>query len=161
MTECWKTISSYPLYEVSSEGRVRRSSVGPHSGRLLKQKVTEKGYLSVAVYDGANHKRHHRAHRLVYEAFVGPVPDGREINHKDGNKTNNRPDNLEVVTHQQNMDHAKSIGLWSVTKLNADAVREIRTLVGRQSISNLSRRFGVSRSTIRRAASGFNWRHVA
>lgn len=45
-------------------------------------------------------------HRLVWEAFNGPIGKGMEINHKDLDRANNRIENLEVVTHQQNIQHA-------------------------------------------------------
>jgi len=50
-------------------------------------------------------------HALVAEAFLGPRPDGYEINHMDGLKTNNRPENLEYTTRQGNADHASIHGL--------------------------------------------------
>jgi hypothetical protein len=52
-------------------------------------------------------------HRLVYESFRGPIPDGLEINHIDGNKKNNSLENLEAVTRKQNLHHAVMlIGEW-------------------------------------------------
>lgn len=45
-------------------------------------------------------------HRLVYETFVGAIPEGMEINHKDGDKLNNTADNLEAMTHQKNIEHS-------------------------------------------------------
>lgn len=50
-------------------------------------------------------------HRIVYETFVSEIPEGMEINHIDGNKSNNALDNLELVTHSENMKHAYRIGL--------------------------------------------------
>lgn len=59
-------------------------------------------------------------HRLVWEAFNGPIPGRLEINHKDLDRANNRLDNLELVTHQQNVQHAidayKSQGLLRAVK---------------------------------------------
>ena len=59
-------------------------------------------------------------HRMVWEAFNGPIPGRLEINHKDLDRANNRLDNLELVTHQQNVQHAidayKSQGLLRAVK---------------------------------------------
>lgn len=46
------------------------------------------------------------AHRLVWVHNNGPIPKGVEVNHKDGDKTNNRLDNLELVTHAKNIEHS-------------------------------------------------------
>ena len=59
-------------------------------------------------------------HRLVWEAFNGPIPGRLEVNHKDLDRANNRLENLELVTHQQNVQHAidayKSQGLLRAVK---------------------------------------------
>ena len=49
-------------------------------------------------------------HNLVCEAFYGEIPEGYEVNHKDKNRTNNNLDNLEIVTHKENMQHAYRYG---------------------------------------------------
>lgn len=51
------------------------------------------------------------AHRVVWEAVHGPIPNGLTVNHKDGRKTNNRPDNLELATQSEQNRHAYAIGL--------------------------------------------------
>lgn len=59
------------------------------------------------------------AHRLVYEVKVGPIPDGCEINHKDLNKQNNSPSNLEAVSPSHNIIHSYANGRprpWSRRK---------------------------------------------
>lgn len=49
-------------------------------------------------------------HRVIWEAFVGPIPEGYQINHKDFDKANNRLSNLELLTPQQNTQHALQAG---------------------------------------------------
>lgn len=51
------------------------------------------------------------AHRVIWSLLNGPIPDGMEINHKNGNPGDNRPSNLEVVTHAQNATHG-----WKLRK---------------------------------------------
>ena len=59
-------------------------------------------------------------HRMVWEAFNGPIEGRLEINHKDLDRSNNKLENLELVTHQQNLKHAidvyKSQGLLRAVK---------------------------------------------
>lgn len=55
--------------------------------------------------------RGHYVHRLVAEAWIGPIPENHEVNHRDGNKKNNEADNLEIVTHKENIKHSIDAGL--------------------------------------------------
>ena len=55
-------------------------------------------------------------HLLMAVTFLGEKPSGMEVNHKDGNKKNNRPENLEYVTRSYNMKHAFESGLASAKK---------------------------------------------
>lgn len=74
------------------------------------------------------------AHRVVYRLLKGDIPPGLTINHKDGCKSNNHPDNLELATYSEQIHHAREvIGKMSQSgeknnnsKLSEDAVREIR-----------------------------------
>jgi ribosomal protein S25 len=50
-------------------------------------------------------------HQLVTAAFLGPCPEGKQVNHKNGNKRDNRVENLEYLTPDENKAHAKRTGL--------------------------------------------------
>lgn len=86
----------------------------PHPVRL-----NHKGYVNTSLWDGAKY-RTLAVHRLVAMLFC-PIPerhrdkgfDELQVNHKDGFKTNNRYDNLEWVTNEENMEHARGSGLFS------------------------------------------------
>ncbi len=56
--------------------------------------------------------RTRKVHRLVAEAFIGPIASGLTVNHLDGNKANNDVENLEIVTRAENSQHAMRTGLW-------------------------------------------------
>lgn len=109
MKERWRRVAGFrKYYLVSNHGNVwsRRTK------KFLSLIVTSRGYLQVNL--SANRKRKCLLiHRLVALAFIGPQPEGHQVNHKDGNKRNNRVKNLEFVTHRQNMAHAKALGLFS------------------------------------------------
>lgn len=87
---------------VSTKGDVIR--VKEYEGKvyyqLLIPSTTKDGYKQVSstARKGAIH-----IHTLVMMTYVGPRPDGMEINHIDENKANNRLENLEYVTHKENM----------------------------------------------------------
>ena len=111
MTEVWKDIEGYEgLYQVSNLGNVLRL---PYK-RPLKPSV-RCGYYRIALSKN-NNSKWYSLHRLVAKAFI-PNPDNLpEINHKDGNKSNNCVDNLEWCSRKENMHHARRMGLWIVTE---------------------------------------------
>jgi hypothetical protein len=97
MTE-WRPIPSNPKYLASSDGEIRhRDSDKP---RRLQRR--SKGYATVGFWQ--NRKLRVRlVHVLVAEAFHGPMPEGEETRHLDGDPGNNRPGNLKYGTKKENM----------------------------------------------------------
>ena len=100
--EIWKDIEDYNgLYQISSFGRVKSTRYN----RYLKLIFNKKGYARIHLNKKGKLKSF-RVHRLVASAFI-PNPDNKpQVNHKDGNKTNNCIDNLEWVTNEENYCHA-------------------------------------------------------
>ena len=102
MTEQWKDIPAYEgLYQVSDHGRVLGQK-----GHALRPGRDRLGYRTV-VLSRQSHKKTFRVHRLVTAAFIGL--DAREVNHKDGDRGNNRLDNLEYVSHSDNCIHSYDV----------------------------------------------------
>lgn len=105
MAEVWKPVIGYESsYEVSSFGRVRR---GPF---VMSPSVVKQGYcrLVLCVHDV---KKSYFVHRLVAFAFCPGHSPLKQVNHKNGIKTDNTASNLEWVSDQENRDHAKTTGL--------------------------------------------------
>ena len=161
----WKTIERFPDYQVSDNGRVRSFCRYPN-GRFLKPGTNRLGYLYVVLYLYGE-RNYCVIHRLVLETFVGPWPEGMETNHLDGDKRNNRVENLEWVTHSENMIHAYQNGLK--TPNIEKKVRQFtkgRHFVDRyKSLSEASRQTGVNLGHLsecctgkRKSAGGFIWR---
>ena len=98
MSEIWKDVPGYEgLYKASNLGNI----VGP-KGWILSpgtDKVTK--YMHVVLTKNRQPKGKY-VHRLVWESFNGPIPEGYEINHKDEDKSNNALENLELLTHSDN-----------------------------------------------------------
>lgn len=103
----WKTIEgTNGEYQVSDTGLVRTTK----TNRILRPAVSRHGYERVCLFK-KDRERRYRVHRLVAIAFI-PNPDNLpQVNHIDGNKRNNHVSNLEWVTSEQNMHHAKEHGL--------------------------------------------------
>lgn len=109
--ERWKAVPGYEgIYEVSNLGRVKSMNrivkrgdiLQERKERIKKQWANDDGYLQVKLSrDGIN--TNIGAHRLVAMAFLDNPYDLPEVNHKDGNRQNNCVDNLEWVTHIENI----------------------------------------------------------
>ncbi len=107
-------------YEISSLGNVRSVLRTGKDGRTwkgcaIKPSVT-KGYLYfIASVNGKSSMVF--VHIAVARAFLGPRPKGLEVNHKNGNRMDCRPSNLEYATRKKNAEHAARLGLMP-TKAN-------------------------------------------
>lgn len=100
--ELWKDIDGFEEYQISTWGNVRRN------GRLIKPYLNHKGYLKVQLWKKQG-KRNKRVNRLVAQAFIPNPNNYPQVNHKDGNKQNNSITNLEWVTGEMNIEHAKRL----------------------------------------------------
>lgn len=153
MGERWIDVLGYAgVYEVSDAGnvRLRTNTRRNKAGHLLKQTAATNGYLAVSLATDGSFRRKY-VHRLVAEAFLGPSL-GREVNHKNGDKTDNRAENLEWVTHAQNQEHARAVlRRWvgrrgASRKLTDEQVREIRASSEPQRV--LADRYGISQPAV-------------
>jgi hypothetical protein len=129
--EEWKQVVGWP-YEVSDQGRVRRSSpaAGTRTGLMLVPSKARYPALRLS----RNCERHTVfVHKLVAEAFLGPRQKSYQVNHINGVRTDNRATNLEYVTPRENTAHGWRMGLMprgvrhGSSKLVPDDVRSIRS----------------------------------
>ena len=137
----------------------------PNDKQLIKIKrrkvghITRYGYKDIAVIH--NEKTYvFRIHRIIWVYHHGRIPEGKVINHIDGNKTNNRIENLEAVTHSENSIHSFKNNL-RVIKLTRDDVREMKYLlkIG-YPVKFLSKRYNISKRHIYSIKKGEAWHYV-
>lgn len=98
MEEKFVKVKGYDGYEVSNTGKIKSLK----TNRLLKPQKNNCGYLYILLTDSNKKVRINLIHRLVFDSFIG-IDDGLEINHLDEDKENNRLDNLELITHEDNL----------------------------------------------------------
>lgn len=117
MQEIWEKIKDYPNYEISNLGRVKALKFYSNVHKqyydrelILKEKTNRYGYKFVSISNELCRKNK-SIHRLVAEAFIENPNDYKEVNHKDGNKSNNKVNNLEWCSRRDNVLHSYKLGL--------------------------------------------------
>lgn len=106
-----------------------------------------------------------RIHVQVAKAFVKNVEDKPFVNHKDGRKDNNSWDNLEWVTHLENMEHAVRHGLLKhhrghdnpASVVSPEMLKDIRSKVGIVSYRKIAKEYAISKTTVRKIALGLRY----
>jgi hypothetical protein len=172
--EIWKPVIGYEgCYSVSNIGRIRsdRNKKNSHIGKILKQKIGW-SYYSVTLSKDAIKKTRFVAH-MVIEAFVGRNTKDLEVNHKDGNKLNNHIDNLEYVTHSENLYHAHRNNFYKFptnhlgsengrAKIHENDVVLMRKLFSDKTMSTmqLAVKYGISRAQTNLILNRKSWKHI-
>lgn len=177
--EEWRDVYGFEKrYMVSSFARIksvtRKSPVvgGNHEYRSVKerimvQRIQSNGYLRVGLRNGERCETV-LVHRKVMIAFNGYKPD-LQVNHKDLDKTNNLPYNLEWATPQENTDHAilngaiKSFGEnhynSKLTTVKAQEIKD-RFREGGISRAELGNEYGLHLATVTQLINGHSWKHL-
>lgn len=166
--EIWKPVVGYDgRYSVSNKGRVRTESHvarGRWGHQRLRARILRPGSASGYPVVRLGRSRPYFVHRLVLEAFVGPRPEGMEACHNNGDRTDNRAENLRWDTRTNN--HADKVAHGTAprgennsrAKLAEDDVLAIRQQGGAP--HELAEAYGVSRHTIARILAQKTWKHV-
>jgi hypothetical protein len=162
LTEEWKQIAKYPEYAVSNHGYVMRLTEGNtyKALEIVMPHMLSVGYLAVNLFPSQDVGY---VHRLVIETFFGPCPDGYECHHIDGDKLNNRLDNLEWISKLEhiktNMNLCPKTGSNNpMAKLLEEDIRNILRLLGEgmqgKAVAEL---YGLSQATISMIKNGRRW----
>lgn len=166
MDEQFADVPGVEGYQVTSLGRV----IGPR-GKPLAGYRDKNGYHCIPL---RSRNITFKVHRAVVAAFLGPIPEGMQVNHKNGVKDDNRLENLEVVTAKQNIQHTFStlgrVGKNTKpakganhpkAKLTEDEVREIRRLYSEgHTQTALAARYGIAQVNISQIVLRKHWKHV-
>lgn len=163
----WTPIPRWSWYAVSRDGRVKRIKSDTHQGdrfvgRELKRQPA-KGYEIVHLCSPDGRVKCFGVHRLVALAFIGDPPgEDMNVNHIDGDKLNNTPENLEWVTRSENRRHAIDTGLIPPRKLTEDDVVTIRDRYanGEANQYELAEEYGIHQVTVSEIVLRKIWSHV-
>ena len=165
--ETWLVIEDYPDYMVSSKGRVK--SFKGSVPKILSTAFCRNGYEKLNLRN-ENGSKNFTMHRVVAMAFCDNPNGKKEVNHIDGNKSNNCCTNLKWVSRKENMRHAVETGLkiglkgekCANSKLNDLEVLTIKTLlsVGEYTNVEIGETVGASASTVCAIKRKKSWRHI-
>lgn len=179
--EIWKDVVGYEgHYEVSNKGRVKsiqRKVSNGKSYRIVNERILKLHhrigkYVTVRLAKAPNIKTH-SVHRLVAEAFIPNPYNKPQVNHKNGNKHDNRIQNLHWATEQENSMHAYVNGFTKkprtmkgeahgMSKVTRNDVLQIRSVYeqGWATYKELGNAYGMTDVAIRFIVIGKNWSHV-
>lgn len=156
----WRPILGFEgKYEASSDGRIRSLL----TNRILKPAINQNGYAHVSLC-----QKDHRVHRIIASTFIPNPNNLRDVNHKNGIKTDNRAENLEWVSHSENELH-KIYKLKKSGKLLKPMRRVLCLENGKvyESISAACRDLNIKTNHIGEACQGkisqtcgFHWRYA-
>lgn len=179
--EEWKDINGFDNYQISNTGKVRNVK----RNKELKPCIGGNGYYVINLRCSLKTYTKY-IHRLVAEHFLDEPSKEQiiwasetiygkvQVNHKDGNKTNNHIDNIEWSTGKENIQHACDIGLAKPippdnkgrsngqSKLTEEQVLEIRKLYAESGYtqSELAIKYNLNSSTINLIVNRRRWKHI-
>lgn len=160
----WKEIPDFSNYKVSSDGQIA-SFYNNANGEIVKQSDNF-GYKTVRLKRDDGTSKKVRVHRMVAIAFIPNPRCKQEVNHINGNKADNRVENLEWCTPAENIKHSyktlnreppvKKGSGYRIRLLNPTQVRIIRET--NISCRELAELFGVHRTTINNVRTGRSYK---
>lgn len=166
--ESWKPVRGWEgVFEVSDYANVKRLSASRcfPAGNELKAHQTMNGYWVVRFYVGKKYQTK-LIHRLVADAFLGPIQEGMFVHHKNADTMNNTLGNLEIVTPKQNSRRAAESGRimrgenHTNAKLDDEDVEDIRESSEQgEPQGSIAKRHGIAQSLVSMIVNRIIWKH--
>jgi HNH endonuclease len=165
-----RPIKGHDGYAIDKDGNVysywvNKGIHGVHKNdkpKLLKGSKNKRGYITITFKGGAKKT----VHRLVYETFVGEIPEGFVVRHLNDIPDDNRLENLAIGTPKENTLDCIRNGNMSVGKerwnslFDEDDIRKIRSLKGKKTNKEIAEMYNCNPSTISCIQRGVTWKHV-
>jgi len=161
------------IWRVAKRGwdRWKKKVVTRKCEKVRAEKPMPSGYLIIRAM--FNKRRYTAmAHRLIWHHFNGSIPKGKQINHKNGIKNDNRPENLELVTPSENTQHMIQVLKKghqinqngednNMSKLTENQIRDIRKRrLNGESLMIIAKDYNIAFQTVSKIARGDRWKHL-
>lgn len=160
----YKIHNKYPNYAIYPNGVIKNINDNIEV-RTYRNKVTN--YITARLKDFNNKNEYVYIHRIVAETFITDKIKGLDINHKDGDKSNNDLSNLEVVNRSQNQLHAFKNGLNTSCgenhhncKLSVKEVLEIRSFSKKYTDKFIADLYNIGKNQINRIRRNLTWKYI-
>lgn len=165
-------IKGFEDYVVTSDGDVYSyKRLKPRKLKPQKVSQSKKKYLQVRLFNKDTRRgktlpsgmikqmgKLHYIHRLVWESFVGEIPEGKEIDHKDGNPHNNNIKNLQVITRRENLiKYSAPDGKMYIRFHRDEVIEDFKKL---KSMPKVAQKWGVSTHVIRRCIKNIYYKKI-
>lgn len=163
--ENWRPVVDWPEYEVSTLGRIRRvqAACGATTGALLNPWRSKGGYLVVGLSRNSKVKTM-LVHRLVAMAWIGD-PEGKDVCHNNGVRTDNRLENLRIDTRKGNMSdiylHDTHIRgeRCGTNKYSEALMKQVKAeIMNGGVVRQIAMKYGIPAPTLYGVARGKTWR---
>ena len=170
--EVWKDIKGYEgYYQVSNLGEVRAIGHKWQRKGVHKIKLHENngyGYLMADLHKN-NKSKSIAVHRLVAQAFIPNPENKQQVNHKNGDKTDNRVENLEWATAKENIRHAFDNGLNGYSEYRCQRAREasakpvkcVETGEVFDSLTDAARKYNIDLGNMSGCVNGYKYKRTA
>lgn len=169
MKEEWKDVPGYEgLYTVSNLGKLKSvgrvvKCIGKRKftvSESIKKQTMKNGYLGWTLYK-KNVGKFIYTHRLMCTVFIGEIPEGFQVHHKNGNRKDNKVSNLQRIRADKHTSLHSKGEKNAACMLNERKVIEIRKLhkLG-HTYTALCEKYGVSYHTVRLAVLRKTWSHI-
>lgn len=156
----------YDRYYLTENGELYTD----YGNKVMSNNAIQNGYIVNSLYGKNGYRKDYKRHVLMAKIFLDkPKNFQTQINHKNGNKLDNRADNLEWVTSKQNIQHAWANNLAQTrkgsksnfSKLNEEQVLEISKLLEQKVPGKeIAEKFNVDKRTISAIKCRHNWKHL-
>lgn len=168
----WKPVLHYEQsYHASDQGEIR--SLNTSRVTIKRQHLGKDGYLQISLSKPNIGKETFRVHRLIWEAFNGPIPHKESnpscasywvVNHINAIRTDNRLANLEIISRAENSslgaDKRRGENSGKTTLTEADVIEIRNRRATGESAPSIAKDFGITKNSVGNIASFKTWSHV-